>query len=168
MQIIGICCIIKSGIYFIGIGGATKEVKLKKNLISQEKIQEIIKNGPYKIRFPKSENLEQDEEWCEVQINDNWQKIRFHDYHHVYKVPGLYETIFYRTLMCNSPHQVASILADVLIELHMTPSQLRVLDFGAGNGMAGEALQRVGVRKIVGVDIIDRAEKATMRDRPGV
>ena len=57
------------------------------------------------------------------------------------------KTIFYRTLMCNSPHQVASILIDVLTELRMTPSQLRVLDFGAGNGMAGEALQRIGVRK---------------------
>ena len=67
---------------------------MKKDLVSQEKLQEIIKNGPYRIRFPKNENLEQNEEWCEVQINDNWQKIRFHDYHNVYEVPGLYENNF--------------------------------------------------------------------------
>lgn len=128
----------------------------------------IINNGPFPIRFPDLSALEQDQEWCEVLIDDKWTKIRFHDYAEVYKVPGLYETLFYRTLMCNSPNRVTALLADVLTELNQSASKLRVLDVGAGNGMQGEALQGLGVRDIVGVDILPDAKQAAMRDRPWV
>jgi SAM-dependent methyltransferase len=130
--------------------------------------KDIIKNGPFLIKFPTSQELSQDEEWCEVKIEDYWQKIRFHDYHEVYKIPGLYETIFYRTLMCNSPTRVCSMLSDVLVELNRSPGELRVLDLGAGNGMSGEALQNIGTRKIIGIDILEEARVATLRDRPWV
>lgn len=129
---------------------------------------DVIHNGPYPIRFPKKFELEQNEEWCEVQIDGNWKKIRFHDYSEVYRVPGLYETIFYRTLRCNSPNRVASLLNEVLNERNIDPQKLRVLDFGAGNGMAGESLQYLGVRKIVGVDLLPEAKTAAIRDRPWV
>jgi SAM-dependent methyltransferase len=129
---------------------------------------DVIKNGPFLIKFPSVGQLGQDEEWCEVKVDDEWKKIRFHDYNDVYKIPGLYETIFYRTLMCNSPTQVCALLSDVLTELHRTPGDLRVLDLGAGNGMSGEALQNIGTRKIIGVDIIKEAKMAALRDRPWV
>lgn len=130
--------------------------------------EETIANGPFPIRFPKKSNLSQDEEWCEVQIDGQWKRIRFHDYREIYKVPGLYETIFYRTLRCNSPNRVSSFLADIISELGIDVSKLRVLDIGAGNGMSGEALQSIGVRKIVGIDIIEEAKTAALRDRPWV
>ena len=127
--------------------------------------EEVIHAGPFPIRFPKAKVLEQDEEWCEVKVDDSWKKIRFHDYNEVYRVPGLYETIFYRTLRCNSPNRISSVLSEVLTEQGIQPEGLRILDFGAGNGMAGEALQTLGARKIVGVDILPEARDATVRDR---
>ncbi|MEX0704124.1 MAG: methyltransferase domain-containing protein [Planctomycetales bacterium] len=129
---------------------------------------EIIENGPFPIRFPNRCELDQDEEWCEVEIKDQWQRIRFHDYSDVYRIPGLYETIFYRTLRCNSPSKVADLLREVLVEHGFDPEELRVLDLGAGNGMMGEALQCLGSRNLVGVDIIPEACEAARRDRPWV
>lgn len=130
--------------------------------------EEIINNGPFPIRFPKK-GLPQDEEWCEVLVNNEWRRVRFHDYHEVYKVPGLYETIFYRTLMCNSPNRISSMLGEVIGEAAgVCAEDLRVLDLGAGNGMSGEALQKLGVRKIVGVDLLPEAKTAALRDRPWV
>lgn len=130
-------------------------------------MEEVISNGPFPIRFPPK-GLPQDEEWCEVKIDGEWKRIRFHDYSEVYKVPGLYETIFYRTLRCNSPNRVSSFLNEVMIELGISVSDVRALDLGAGNGMSGEALQNLGVRKIVGVDLLPMAREAVLRDRPWV
>lgn len=136
-------------------------------LDSISEMEEIIHNGPFPIRFPRK-GLPQDEEWCEVQIDGAWRKIRFHDYHEVFKVPGLYETIFYRTLRCNSPNKVSGMLNEVMTELNLNVSGARALDVGAGNGMSGEALQNMGVRKIVGIDLLTEASQAAQRDRPWV
>jgi len=43
-----------------------------------------------------------------------------------------------------------------------------VLEVGAGNGMVGAELTELGVRSIVGVDIIEEAAIAAERDRPGI
>ena len=42
----------------------------------------------HQIRFPSSSDVElsQDEEWCEVLLDDDWTRIRFHDYGEIYKV----------------------------------------------------------------------------------
>lgn len=129
---------------------------------------ETIRKGPYSIRFPHNMQLDQDEEWCEVKIDGEWERVRFHDYHRVYQVPGLYETIFYRTLQCVSPNEVVNLFRSVLLERNIDPKDIRVLDFGAGNGMAGETLQSIGVRRIIGVDILEEAKRAAERDRPWV
>lgn len=131
-------------------------------------LEEVIENGPFRIRFPAQSELDQDEEWCEVEVDAAWQRIRFHDYHEVYKIPGLYETIFYRTLRCNSPKTVVELLRGTLQEHNYLAEELRVLDVGAGNGMVGEELQALGTRNIVGVDIIPEAKEAAERDRPWV
>lgn len=129
---------------------------------------DVIENGPFPIRFPRRNELGQDEEWCEVQIDGKWEKVRFHDYHEVYKIPGLYETIFCRTLRCNSPTTVVSLLQDILSENIFPAEDLKALDVGAGNGMVGEALQHLGSRNIIGIDIIPEAKEAAIRDRPWV
>jgi len=136
--------------------------------IIPEAFEDVIKAGPFPIRFPKASALDQDEEWCEVQVEGEWKRIRFHDYHEVYEIPGLYETIFYRTLRCNSPMKVAGLMQETLLELGDSAENLRVLDFGAGNGMAGEAFHTLGTRKVVGLDILEEAKKATIRDRSWV
>lgn len=133
-----------------------------------EEFEEIIERGPFAIRFPAGGSLDQDEEYCEVKIDDQWKTVRFHDYGEVFKIPGLYETIFHRTLRCNSPFQVINLLGDTLSEHYVPPEELAVLDLGAGNGLVGEALQYLGIRDLVGLDITPEARDATMRDRPWV
>jgi len=133
-----------------------------------DSLEEVIRRGPYSIRFPNNRDLDQDEEWCEIEIDGRWERIRFHEYSKVYKIPGLYETIFYRTLRCVSPNEVMSLFKSVINERRIDPNGIRALDFGAGNGMAGEALQMIGVRRIIGLDLIEDAKIATERDRPWV
>jgi predicted TPR repeat methyltransferase len=53
-------------------------------------------------------------------------------------------------------------------ESGVAPGDLRVLDLGAGNGMVGEELARLGVRHMVGVDNIRAAAEAAGRDRRGL
>ncbi len=124
-------------------------------------------NNNLEIRFPDAESdLNQDAEWCEVKLGGEWKRFRFHDYDEIYKVPGLYECIFYRTLKCNSPVRVTQLLAEAIQDNDVAPQTLRVLDFGAGNGMEGYELQSLGVDTVVGVDILQEAMDSTERDRP--
>lgn len=111
--------------------------------------------------------LDQDQEWCEIEEGGNRRRLRFHDYAELYQRPGLYEHLFYGLLGCRSPERIASMLAAVRAEgLHTGP--LRVLDLGAGNGMVGEELKKVGTEAILGADILEEARQAAERDRPGV
>lgn len=111
---------------------------------------------------------DQDAEWCEIEAAGERQRLRFHDYAEIFSIPGLYERLFYDELQCASPETVKGLLADVLGERDMPPSELVVLDVGAGNGMVGEELADLGAGSIVGVDIIEEAAAAAERDRPGV
>lgn len=123
------------------------------------------------IQFPQGigHDLAQDEVYFYLAEPDRAKKkIRFHDYNKIYAVPGLYEQLFYDRLQCNSPSKVAEILNSSVSQSHENFSQLRVLDLGAGNGLMGEALKQYGVSRLVGVDIIDEAQKAAERDRPDV
>lgn len=128
----------------------------------------IGKQSRFDLRFPDVNGLDQDEEWCEVRLDDRWQRFRFHDYHDIYDVPGLYESLFYRMLRCCSPNKVASLLETVLHDYDVEPQELHALDVGAGNGMVGAALQDRGVGDVVGIDIIKEARTAAHRDRPWV
>jgi predicted TPR repeat methyltransferase len=111
---------------------------------------------------------DQDEEWCEVLIDGEPTRLRFHDYAAIYEVPGLYERLFYQELECQSPQTVREVLDEALDEVEVDRGELRVLDVGAGNGMVGEQLEGLGAETIVGVDIIEAAAAATERDRPGL
>ncbi|MGA1621731.1 MAG: class I SAM-dependent DNA methyltransferase [Synechocystis sp.] len=123
----------------------------------------------HRIQFPKGGNgFSQDTAYFYLQQTDGDRQIRFHDYHELYQIPGLYEQIFYDRLHCNSPRKVASILQSAIEQnsQHYL-SELRVLDFGAGNGIMGEELKKFGIARLVGVDILPEAYDATVRDRPG-
>ena len=118
------------------------------------------------VRFPSDDEAaaSQDTEWCEVTVDGETRRIRFHDYHEIYDIPGLYERIFHDHLKCRSPEVVIGLLQEQLDD----PGSLVALDVGAGNGLVGEQLQRLGVRSIVAVDIIPEAARAAERDRPGL
>lgn len=96
------------------------------------------------------------------------KKIRFHDYAEIYKVPGLYEQIFYDRLRCNSPAVVTDVLFKAVESTKENFTELRVLDFGAGNGIMGETLSHHSISRLVGIDIEKEAEFALNRDRPGL
>jgi predicted TPR repeat methyltransferase len=86
----------------------------------------------------------------------------------MYSISGLYEQVVYERLKCHSPSKVRDVLRSTIAQSDQRFTERRVLDFGAGNGMAGEVLQEDGVARIVAVDIIPEAREATERDRPEV
>ena len=112
--------------------------------------------------------LDQDEEWCEIELEGERRRIRLHDYAAIYNVPGLYEQLFSELLECSSPEVVSGLLGTELRNADVDPGSLAALDFGAGNGMVGELVSNLGVDTIVGVDLLPEAREAALRDRPGV
>lgn len=143
----------------------------EKQLPDAATADDAASSSRYALRFPRpSGAMDQDEEWCEVFIDDHWERIRFHDYHDIYVQPGLYEALFARNgaMRCVSPVRVVDLLHRVIREAGDDPRTLAVLDLGAGNGMVGEQLRRIGARKVVGADLIPEARDAALRDRPGV
>jgi SAM-dependent methyltransferase len=125
----------------------------------------------YDIRFPSDgRGVDQDQEWAEIGLNGNGKltRFRFHDYNKLYEQPGLYEQIFYEELECQSPQVVTGLLGEVLASESLDAADLRVFDVGAGNGMVGEEILKMGAETVVGVDIIEEAAQAAERDRPHV
>ncbi len=124
----------------------------------------------HRIKFPHTEaqELSQDEVAFTLQTEVGDEVIRFHDYDVIYRHPGLYEQLFYERLKCQSPSRVAAILKSAVQQAGEYPSTLRVLDLGAGNGIMGEELRRLGVARVIGADILSEARDACMRDRPGL
>lgn len=123
----------------------------------------------YHIRFP-SDNLtraSQSEAYFTITEDGKDRRIAFHDYADIYDHPGLYEQLFYQRLKCTSPAKLTDLLRDAASKAGDDPTQMRVLDVGAGNGMVGELLVQHGAARVVGIDNIDEAEHAAQRDRPG-
>jgi SAM-dependent methyltransferase len=112
--------------------------------------------------------LDQDEEWCEIEVDGARRRIRLHDYAAIFDVPGLYEQLFADKLECDSPQIVGRLLGAELSACDIDPSSLKALDFGAGNGMVGEQLAAVGIESLVGLDLLTEARDAARRDRPGL
>lgn len=116
------------------------------------------------VKIPKNSSLDQNEEYFTLKD----EKIKFHDYERIYQTPGLYEEVFHQQLKCQSPQVIKEILYKNIRLSDTSPQALRVLDFGAGNGLVAEALSAEGPELIVGVDVIDEARQAALRDRPEV
>lgn len=127
--------------------------------------------GQFAFRFDgqkTNSELNQDREWCDVRIDGDWRRLRFHDYHEIFCVPGLYEALFYQLLKCCSPCRVVGLLAEVLSDFPQLTENIRALDVGAGNGMVGHELRNIGASYLMGIDILPEAKEAADRDRPGV
>jgi len=125
----------------------------------------------FELYLPPSQTgggLDQDEEWCEIELDGARRRIRLHDYAAIFSVPGLYEQLFAETLECDSPQIVGQLLGAELNAADVDPSSLKALDFGAGNGMVGEQLAAVGIDALVGLDLLTEARDAALRDRPGL
>ena len=124
----------------------------------------------YRMQFPvaESDHLDQDETYFHLVEDGEQMRLRFHDYAAIYRRPGLYEQLFYDRLKCESPAKVASILRSAVAQAGEVSSRLRVLDLGAGNGIMGEELRRLGVARLLGADIISEAAEACYRDRPSL
>lgn len=137
--------------------------------LSERTVPETATRADFEVELPEvGQDVDQDEEWCELLVGGARRRIRFHDYHEIYAVPGLYERLFYDRLKCQSPSVVRRLLARALAERGTDPGELRVLDVGAGNGIVGEELRELGVGAVYGIDIIKEAAAAAHRDRPGV
>ena len=130
----------------------------------------VTQGKRYRIQFPRAEttDIETDEISFYLVENGDKKRIRFHDYDKIYKCPGLYEQLFYDRLKCNSPKKVVEILKHSIAASEQNFTELRILDFGAGNGIVGEELKKHGVARLIGADIIPEAKESAYRDRPGV
>jgi predicted TPR repeat methyltransferase len=108
------------------------------------------------------------EAWIEYGPPGARRRVGFHDYAALYAVPGLYERVFYDELGMRTTDELIDLYAAALETLGRPPAAERVLDLGAGNGIAGERLRAQGVGTVVGVDLEPAARDGAMRDRPGV
>ena len=117
---------------------------------------------------PANDSLDQDEEWVVTNSAGRWRKVRLHDYHEVFAVPGLYEKWVYDVLGCHSPQVVCRLLREAVAEAGQEMADLRVLDFGAGNGYVAGLLRGMGAEAFLGADLHREAADAAERDRPGL
>lgn len=123
----------------------------------------------FTINFPPQAAERPGEEIVDVAFADGRaETLRIHDYDRVYAVPGLYEEIVQRRLNCRAPAEVAALLAEAADRIGRPRADVRVLDVGAGNGVSGEMQAAMGLRPVVGVDILPEARLAALRDRPGL
>ena len=125
----------------------------------------------HRIQFPKKSEChlsQADSTFFLLDAEGHRRALRFHDYDQIYGIQGLYEQVFYDRLKCCSPSKLTEILNETIRQAQENFTELRVLDFGAGNGIMGEALKKHGVSRLVGVDIIPEARIAAERDRPDI
>lgn len=123
----------------------------------------------FTAELPPQDDPEIGQELIRVRYDDGRTvQLRLHDYARVYSFPGLYEQIVHGRLGCCSPEQIASMLADAVDDIGWDRARVRVIDLAAGNGISGEALVSLGLRPVLGTDIIAAARDAAMRDRPDV
>jgi hypothetical protein len=94
--------------------------------------------------------------------------VHLHDYERFYAVPGLYEHVVQKLLQCRSPQVAVEALAHALARLEIDPDDVVLLDLGAGTGIVGELATGAGVSRVIGLDALEAARTACLRDRPGI
>ena len=129
----------------------------------------MINPTNFKIRLPdKIETLPINEEYFFITQNGQERRLRLHDYSEVYSIPGLYEYIAIEILKYKSPEIMSSLLVEKVTETGLPIDQLKILELGAGSGLFGKALAKLGITSITGIDIVPEAKIATQRECPGV
>lgn len=123
----------------------------------------------YTVELDGRQGIRQDEEALVLKFEDGREEhMRLHEYSRVYDIPGLYEEVVQKRLECASPKTLADALVQETTKAGVPPSDLRVLDLGAGNGVVGDELRGHGVEVLIGQDNIEEARTAAFRDRPGL
>ena len=107
------------------------------------------------------------EEFVWLSQNGKERKLRLHDYVQMYRIPHLYEQIMEK-LQAKSHTVLSSLLINRVTQASGTVEDLVVLEVGAGSGMVGKALTDLGVKSIVGIDILPEAAISAAREYPGV
>ncbi len=129
----------------------------------------MIKPTNFTIRLPDDiKTLPINEEYFFITQNGEERRLRLHYYNEVYSIPGLYEYIAMEILKYRSPQIMSSLLVEKVTETGLPIDQLKVLELGAGSGLFGKALAKLGVTFITGIDIVPEAKIATHRECPGV
>ena len=121
----------------------------------------------HQIRFPETSSDLRNQEYFFVTHNGKESKYTLQQYEEVFNVPGLYEAVTTK-LKYQSPETIAMQLITQVIKAKSEIDSLVVLDIAAGTGFAAKELASLGVKSIVGVDIIPEAAQAAQRDYPGV
>lgn len=126
-------------------------------MIGRPKINVVVDGG--------SAQAQQRDECVLVQMNGTEKRYWLHDYEEIYRVPGLYESIFVDLFQGVSHRIVPKRLKEVLNEDGVEPAILRCIDFGSGVGLVVEELVEIGFSSPLGIDISPAAKAAALRDR---
>lgn len=122
----------------------------------------------YEIIIPKAiNNLVIQEEFFYLRQNGKERKIKLHDYVELYGTPRLYESVM-EQLQEKSHLVLPALLSECVAGANQKIEDLSVLEVGAGSGAVGKSLSDLGVKSIVGIDIVPEAKAAATRDYPGV
>ena len=122
----------------------------------------------FQVRLPENiEDLPINEEYFFIIENGVERRLKLHDYAEVYRIPGLYNYLALEKLYYRSPEVLASILSKNLKNSGDSIENLNLLELGAGSGLFGQAVTKLGVRSIIGIDIVPEAAEAASRDCPG-
>lgn len=121
----------------------------------------------HQVRFPEGSSDLRNQEYFFATHGGKEYKYHLQQYEDVFNVPGLYEAVTTK-LKYQSPATVAMQLIAQVIKAKLDIDSLVVLEIAAGTGFAGKELASLGVKSIVGVDIIPEAAEAAQRDYPGV
>lgn len=80
--------------------------------------------------------------------------------------PGLYDHVFRKLLGLQTAEVIVALYARALRRLARAPSDERVLDLGAGNGIGGALLADLGMGRVIALEIEPAARAAAERDHP--
>src|SRR6266566_1578280 len=106
----------------------------------------------YSVVIPTRGGLRKAEEYCVVSHAGTSEVILIHDYDQLFKTPGLYEEVYFTLLHGRGPEVISAALADAMQHRNVSPSNYRVVELGAGNGVGARALQDQGFSDIIGID----------------
>ena len=107
------------------------------------------------------------EEYFFIVQNGKERKLRLHDYGEIYRIPGLYAYLA-SEIRYQSPDVLSSLLMEQVTQAGNRVEDLVVLEIGAGSGLFGKAIAKIGVKSITGVDISLEAAAAAEREYPGI
>ena len=104
--------------------------------------------------------------FCLVEDLDSTRQVRFKGDARIWEWEGVYEYLVRHLLRGNAPGTMAHLLQRTLHKTGNNPEQLHCLALGAGNGWLAEELVRIGIGRVVGVDVSAAAAAAADRDHP--